>query len=197
MCFALSISISTRKSYKRSTRLWVFLRLSLPPPQSCSSPLQYCLASVVSLHVLSSDVVGESSNSETLFRKTNKPLMDWKLMEVAYWPRVDHFLLISIEISTIRTRTNSSRKIFPVSSCVLTNIHISTASTLHFLVFIQQRHLRNGRNVIIKMKKLILGSDQSERFEIFVQWFILIWTFEKRKIFFQVIIQCIEHLFLA
>ena len=107
------ISLSTRKYYKRLTPFWVSLDLPLPPPQSCSSPLQYCLASVVSLHVLSSDVVGESSNSETLFRKTNKPLMDWKLMEVAYWPRVVHFLLISIEISTIRTRTNSFRKFFP------------------------------------------------------------------------------------
>ena len=77
-----------------------------PPPQPFSIPLQYCLVSVVSLHVLFSGVVEKSSYSESPSRKTNEPLIAWKLMSHASF----------------------------VSSSVLTNIHASPVPTLHFFV---------------------------------------------------------------
>ena len=56
-----------------------------------------------------------------------------------------HFLLIVKEVITIRTRSNSCSTSFSMSSCMRPNIHVSTVPTMHFLVSIQRRQLKNGR----------------------------------------------------
>ena len=78
---------------KSTQLLFDSLHLRLPLPQSCSSLPHYRLVSVVSLHVLFFDIGGESTVSETPFRKTGKPLIAWKKKELVSWLRVNSLLV--------------------------------------------------------------------------------------------------------
>ena len=48
---------------------------------------------------------------------------------------------------------------------MLTNIHVSTIPTLHFLVSSQRRHLKIGELLSINVKLLVLSTYQIGRFK--------------------------------
>ena len=151
---------------KHSTPLLISLHLPLPPPQSYSSLSPYHLFSFVSLHALFSDVVGANINSEIPSRKTNKPLIAWKMISMLLGHVIVRFLLLIVtEILKIRTKNEPCLTSFAVSSCVLTNIHVSTVPTLQFLVSIQRRHKKLGEFLSINIKDLALGAYQSGGFK--------------------------------
>ena len=138
---------SQESAGKHSTPPWLSLHLPLPPPQSCSNLPPYHLPSIVSPNVLFSDVVGESSNSETFFRKTIKSLIAWKLIDMLLGHVIIQFLLVVSTKITHRTRNGSSPATFAMSSRIGSSILLTTVLAFHFLIPDERGHLKKSEDL--------------------------------------------------